>query len=387
MKDGKGCEMDKKGYDAAEALEIGPPKAGSYPEGGRFGSRQGVVFKIRRPYKITFFKDAKSPFLYAYWVYEGVRYRISTGKDDITPAIAYATEKYLEIKNQSQNPAPKLPNFNSILNDFLKEKSKYLKPKSLENYIFFSKMLGEYFKNIENITPQSLSEYDEWRRGKIKGDFKGEVVINREITLLKNILRWASNFYQVRINIPKVKPYPEDKRIDIPTPQEMDMILDWFCGNGQIFHYQLISFLIETGIRAPSEYQKLMWKDVDIIRKTITIRDRKSRHKDDTIPISSKALEILKYYDTRKNGNPYVFSRDGYEKPSIIKYAWNTAIKNLGLNKKYTLYSTRHFFASRMIMKGIPLKVIATLMGHSTTKMVETTYAHLLCDDLRKFID
>ena len=50
-----------------------------------------------------------------------------------------------------------------------------------------------------------------------------------------------------------------------------------------------------------------------------------------------------------------------------------------------TLHSGRHTYASWLAQDGIPLNVIATLLG-DTTKVVEETYAHLIPDTYRSVV-
>lgn len=42
-----------------------------------------------------------------------------------------------------------------------------------------------------------------------------------------------------------------------------------------------------------------------------------------------------------------------------------------------TFHGLRHTYASRLVMKGVPLQVIAAQLGHSDTRMVEKHYGHL----------
>jgi site-specific recombinase XerD len=37
----------------------------------------------------------------------------------------------------------------------------------------------------------------------------------------------------------------------------------------------------------------------------------------------------------------------------------------------------RHIYASRLVMKGVPLAVVAAQLGHSSIKQVEKHYGHL----------
>ena len=42
-----------------------------------------------------------------------------------------------------------------------------------------------------------------------------------------------------------------------------------------------------------------------------------------------------------------------------------------------TFHGLRHSYASRLVMSGAPLAVVAAQLGHSDTRMVEKHYGHL----------
>ncbi len=50
------------------------------------------------------------------------------------------------------------------------------------------------------------------------------------------------------------------------------------------------------------------------------------------------------------------------------------------MRPKYTLYSLRHYFASKLIEKGKDLKFIQETMGHSRIEVTLNVYGHLLKD-------
>jgi len=56
------------------------------------------------------------------------------------------------------------------------------------------------------------------------------------------------------------------------------------------------------------------------------------------------------------------------------------------LKPKYTLYSLRHYFASKLIEQGSDFKFIQETMGHSKIETTLDVYAHLMKDreDVRK---
>jgi integrase len=49
-------------------------------------------------------------------------------------------------------------------------------------------------------------------------------------------------------------------------------------------------------------------------------------------------------------------------------------------------HALRHTFASHAVMDGVSLMIVARLLGHADTKMVEKHYAHLSPDHIKETI-
>ena len=76
----------------------------------------------------------------------------------------------------------------------------------------------------------------------------------------------------------------------------------------------------------------------------------------------------------RKDGNPIVLTEINH----IFKRICREAGVKLNLPKGCHFHMLRHTFATRCIEAGIPLPVIAKLLGHTSTKQIEKTYGHIL---------
>ena len=55
--------------------------------------------------------------------------------------------------------------------------------------------------------------------------------------------------------------------------------------------------------------------------------------------------------------------------------SFNTAVRRAGV-EDFTFHDLRHTFASRLVMKGVSLKAVQELLGHTDIKMT-MRYAHL----------
>lgn len=66
---------------------------------------------------------------------------------------------------------------------------------------------------------------------------------------------------------------------------------------------------------------------------------------------------------------------------------WRRALEKVGLEGQYTPKSLRHYFASVCIGGGVPLYEVAQWMGHTSTRITETVYAHLLKDAPNRTMD
>ena len=72
-------------------------------------------------------------------------------------------------------------------------------------------------------------------------------------------------------------------------------------------------------------------------------------------------------------------SEKGYKK------SWAKVLDHAGFT--VDMYCFRHNFISTFIREGVNLKLIATLVGHKTTEMIERHYAHHFPSDVGYAMD
>ena len=132
----------------------------------------------------------------------------------------------------------------------------------------------------------------------------------------------------------------------------------------------IIRLLLLTGCRR-SEILRLRWSEVD--RDRLVLADGKTRPR--IVPLNTPARRIL---ERRPRGaSPFVFPspRDPARPRSRNLAFWYRARHEAGI-EDVRLHDLRHTHASHAVMNGVPVPVVARLLGHSD---VRTTlrYAHL----------
>lgn len=185
---------------------------------------------------------------------------------------------------------------------------------------------------------------------------------------------------------------------DIPLPNEVKRIINSIPA-GQM---PIIAVAVFCGLRA-SELRGLRWKDVDLKKCELHVRQRadrfnkigppKSKAGRRSLPLSPKVIHSLKEWKLACpiGDADLVFptSNGGVQHhKNIVREILNPVLITAGLititnQPKYGLHSLRHFFASWLINRKadggreMPLKSVQAMMGHSSISITADTYGHL----------
>jgi len=155
------------------------------------------------------------------------------------------------------------------------------------------------------------------------------------------------------------------------------------------FHPVIYTFLA-TGMRR-GELIHLRWCDIDMNKRLIHIRNQEAFHTKNYLPrtvgMKRTLYEILHNIQSNGNGKhqksgsesdgEYVFlSAEGIRySGSVIQKIWMKVRRELGIN--YRLHDFRHTFCSFLILRGVDLKTVQVLMGHSDPRTTMKIYAHV----------
>jgi integrase/recombinase XerD len=132
-----------------------------------------------------------------------------------------------------------------------------------------------------------------------------------------------------------------------------------------------------AGLRV-SEIVTLRWNDILFDEFKIHIKNAKGK-KDRIVMLPYSIVASLKLYKELYKGKEYVFEGQFAGEPyssRSTQEVMKEALKKAGLEKKATVHTLRHSFATHLLENGTDIRYIQKFLGHSSIKTT-TVYTHL----------
>ena len=186
----------------------------------------------------------------------------------------------------------------------------------------------------------------------------------------------------------------QSKDIIAYDKEQQDKMYSVIVANQDNVGYLAVVFMIETGLRS-GELLALKWSDIQLDRsrmhvhativtpaatgKAIYQDSAKTKSSNRIIPLTPKAKTILNMLKNKRK-TEWVFEQDG-ERYSYKKLMYHT--KKLCKAAKVPYYGEhvfRHTFATNCYYKGVDIKILSRLMGHSSVTVTYNTYISLYGD-------
>jgi integrase len=205
---------------------------------------------------------------------------------------------------------------------------------------------------------------------------KRRATTNRILTILKAILNYAYRTERVATNTAwiKLKPFKNVTAAKIQFLNENEVIrLLNHCEPD--FRY-LVRAALLTGAR----YGELTSLKVsDLHNNVISIYQSKSgkpRH----VPLNAEGIKFFSMATAGKLPDEFIFTNAAGKRWGKAHQSrpFAKACLSAKLAPGISFHHLRHTYASTLAMKGVPLQVIADLLGHSDTRITHKHYAHLL---------
>lgn len=242
---------------------------------------------------------------------------------------------------------------------------------------WWRKQLGVYV--LADITPPLIAEY----RDKLAAGFpgtepRGPATVVRYLAALSHCLSTAVKEYQWLDDSPmgKVsKPTEPRGRVRFLSDEERAALLSACEASQNPYLLPVVVLALSTGMRA-GEIMALEWRDVDLARGWLTLRETKNGTMRG-VPLTGRALELVKEHARirRRLDTTLLFPGNNPGKPVNLRAPWITALRRAGI-EDFHFHDLRHSAASYLAMNGASLNEIAAVLGHKTLAMVQR-YAHL----------
>lgn len=218
------------------------------------------------------------------------------------------------------------------------------------------KILGA--RSVNSLEKHHILSYLLWlikKRG--YSEHHAHTAVNALKFYFEKVMRRPQEFYDL--------PRPR-KPLQLPTVLGQDEFVKILKQIKNIKHRAMIMTSYSAGLRV-SEVVNLKISDIDSSRMTIHIRNAKGK-KDRLVPLSKKLLEVLREYFKKYKPKDYLFegAKGGEYSTRSLQIVLQEAKKLAGVNKRGSIHSLRHSYATHLLEGGTDIRYIQELLGHNS---------------------
>lgn len=291
--------------------------------------------------------------------------------------------------NEKYNPQPEaVPEVKEILfSDFVDENflpfSK-LNNKSYDRDLRMSKIFCEIFagKTLKEIKASDVEKFKLNHSTSVSRYNKilAPATVNRELAILSKIFSLAVKdeilFYNPCDRVDRLK--ANNQRIRYLTEDEEKRLVEKLKDNE--LTKNIVIFAINTGMRR-GEIFNLSWFKVDLNQNVLNVCQTKP-NVDRVVPMNDTVRSML---ENMSKVSEYVFTSPRTNGKFIdIKKGFRKAVDDAKIFDLH-FHDLRHTFATRLADAGVPLSVIAELLGHSDIRMTKR-YSHAMDEAKREAV-
>ncbi len=353
-----------------------------------------------------------------FW-FQGQRIRETTRQTSKTRAQEVMRKRRQELRDGvSGFRAPKQPRLFSIAaDDWLEKKKREWAPNTLTGELANLKHLSPAFgrKLVVDIEAKDVQRYQDNRLE----EEASPKTINNEIGTLRAILKRSGAWARIQPDVTMLAPGEDIGRAI--TAHEERALLDACAKSRSRSLLPFVVLTLETGARK-NTVRTLQWKNIDFENRCLKFgKDKTASGTGRVIPLNQRAMATLTFWASRfpdRQPEHYVFATErygldgeaGYLNGQALPYevnpekpmgSWKTAWMAARTVAARTLsgrphhedieplavrtHDLRHSAISRMISAGVPLPMVAKIVGWAPSTMVKMAakYGHFSTDELR----
>ncbi len=300
-----------------------------------------------------------------------------------------AKQKLYKMLTNTEESKPKTITVAKLLDEYILAASPNLKPRTVKRYreaieVHIKPALGKTklheldAMKIEDVYARKL------------GQGIGPSTVHLIHAVLSSSLKRGVRLKLVQHNVCKdvQTPKMDTKEVEVFNPSEVRAILT-------AAEYDPLKALwvlaLQTGMRE-GELIGMQVKDYDPKQGTLSIRRTvyngvegtpKSKRGRRTIKLPAMAQDTMMVHMMQSNGSVWTFpNRVGKPmwRSSFIDLGWKPLLQRAGVEYKH-FHTCRHYVASTLLSKGLPITPVARFMGHDERTLLRT-YSHLMPDQM-----
>jgi integrase len=195
------------------------------------------------------------------------------------------------------------------------------------------------------------------------------------------------------------KPRKEERKSVFLSPSDLEHLLGTIDAHAEAMQSKpgrnphdnwlkdVIQVAVATGLRR-NELLSLRWGDVDLQNEFLWVRNREDgtfktkSGSERTVPLAGDALNVLRkrseQFPHTATDPVFVDDDGGSIRPDRVSGRFKFYVREAEFPnaERLCFHSLRHTCASWLAMKGVPMRVIQAVLGHSSINMTEI-YSHL----------
>jgi site-specific recombinase XerD len=246
--------------------------------------------------------------------------------------------------------------------------------RSINTYIYMLCELEEYFNlSADEISVDQVKDFLQYS---IETRNLSVSYINQVISAVKILQQdvLGKSWESIRIKRPRrIKKLPV-----VLSKEEIKSLIET---TRNLKHRAILAIIYSAGLRI-SEVISLRPSDIDSDRKQIRVLGKGNKYR--YTLLSENTLDLLRIYWRAYKPERYLFEGQKQGHPisrETIQVVFKHACKKTGINKPASVHSLRHSFATHLLESGVNLKIIQSLLGHSSLRTT-SIYLHVTRFDL-----
>lgn len=355
--------------------------------------------------------------------YANFRFKGEHVRTALSPDLRVACEMLAELRHRlyrrSVGDIDNDYSLEKLVKEWLRSRSQELQPRSILRY---QQNLNNVLRLVDcnSVADLNLDVIEDFRYERLQEVCNGKPIkpqtVNKDVAALSNMLSWAVERKKIGTNpidgLSKLREYPKESRA--LEPEEVEALMN--CSTD--FWRRIWYAYLTTGTRK-MELANSLFTDVDWKLRELIVRATYSKNcRERRIPIDDRLFEImLQQKENAKHRKPGKWAderttqriRERFTQRHLFVTTANTPLggnvyrefkascKRAGIDlttkdsegrvvEVVCLHSTRHTFASNLILNGADPRSVQQLLGHRTLALTMKIYTKLFAGQQRSAI-